>query len=517
MKIDLTKLQERSYQTRAEVSEGRTITAIGVPYGQRIDLGAGYFEEIMPGAVQDEGAILRYEHREPLGRIEASEDTDAGRQITAIISDTARGRDVQTLLADGVLTKMSVGFWPVEYDVVDLDEGQTLIRHTKINAVEYSVVEFPAFSEASITEVRSKNNQAAETLKENHMDKEMLERLALLERKLDTFEPEKPAAPALDTRSIGDVLKAVASRDESTIEQVNTYQSRAYQGGTTADDGALTPTWVKDLTRIIIEANPIASLFSTGTLPAEGMQLEFTRLKANTIKVGKQAAEGDALPTGKVSVESASTPIETFGGASSLSFQEIQRTRTNMLTLTMQALARAAGLQARASFTTFYQNVVKQQIGNAITSSANAGAIKWPDLLAMSVDANAAYRDLALPLDGLILDKKTFLAIASLTTSDGAPLMEVTGKGRNTIGSISADKLQGELAGLTIVPDFDSKLTDAVGAFYSSQALRVYTSGIAHLQDEAILNLTRDVAVYYYAAHADEIPAGIIPLKLGAA
>ena len=44
----------------------------------------------------------------------------------------------------------------------------------------------------------------------------------------------------------------------------------------------------------------------------------------------------------------------------------------------------------------------------------------------------------------------------------------------------------------------------------------MYTSGIAHLQDDNVLTLTRDMSVYYYTAVAAERPQLIVPLKIGA-
>ena len=54
-----------------------------------------------------------------------------------------------------------------------------------------------------------------------------------------------------------------------------------------------------------------------------------------------------------------------------------------------------------------------------------------------------------------------------------------------------------------------------MGAFYNTEALRTYTSGLASLQDVGALDLTGVFSVYQYAAFADEIPAALFPLKMG--
>jgi len=129
---------------------------------------------------------------------------------------------------------------------------------------------------------------------------------------------DRPTAP--DTRSAGQLIRAALNGDNTAVGTLE----RAYTGTTIADDFAK-PTWVKDLTRIIEAADPLAGLFAEGALPETGMTLEFGQLKENTVTVGKQAKEGDKLPVGKVSVKTATAEVETFGGAAEMSVQGMKR------------------------------------------------------------------------------------------------------------------------------------------------------------------------------------------------
>ena len=137
----------------------------------------------------------------------------------------------------------------------------------------------------------------------------------------------------------------------------------------------------------------------------------------------------------------------------------------------------------------------------------------------MLLDANAKYQEMGHKLDGLIVDRATWTALCGLETAQGLPLMALSGHGTGIVGSVQSDILAGTLGNLMIVPDL--KATNArgdkvAGAFFNSEALRVYTSGIAHLQNDNILNLSRDMSVYYYTAVAAERPQLIVPLKIGA-
>ena len=90
----------------------------------------------------------------PIGKpIELRED-EKGLFLKAKISDTSMGKDIKTLLKDGVLNELSIGYEPVvfEYD-------ETGIRHLKeVTLWEVSVVTWAMNPEAVITDYK----QAAE-------------------------------------------------------------------------------------------------------------------------------------------------------------------------------------------------------------------------------------------------------------------------------------------------------------------------------------------------------------------
>lgn len=512
-------------ETRSLDEGTREFTAIGVPYGPIYDMGFGYRERFERGAIDAADAVLVYQHAEPIGTITATRDTDEGLEVTAHISHTQRGDEVYTLIRDGVLKSMSIGFelLGAREDTVD---GQTVNTITSARAVEFSVVLNPAYKDAKITNVREANTtpkgtplMTTPTPEVTAQDlTEIRSHLADLDRRTALADAPAPA-PAPDTRTAGEYIKAIASGDERSIETMNEVMTRAYQGGVLGDDAlSATPTFMRDLTQIIIDANPLSRHFATGALPMQGMTMEYTELKDNTVTVGKQVKEGDELATGKVSTKVKTADIETFGGASSLSFQEIQRARANMVDLTVRAMTAAAAKDAATNFHTAWETQVKAAT-NAITISKALASLNYADIVAMLLDVNAAYQELGSSISGLIVDRATFLKLATLENSNGTPYMAVTGHGTGTIGTLTSDVLAGTLGNIAVIPDLKatSNRGDKVaGAFFNADAIRVHSSQLAHLQDDKILNLTRDLSVYYYSAIAPERPDLIIPLKIGA-
>lgn len=94
----------------------------------------------------------------PVGKpLELRED-EHGLFIRGKISDTSMGRDIMTLLRDGVLGELSIGYDAVEFEW----DGDSGIRHLKeIKLWEVSIVTWAMNDRATIDEVKS----IAETLK----------------------------------------------------------------------------------------------------------------------------------------------------------------------------------------------------------------------------------------------------------------------------------------------------------------------------------------------------------------
>ena len=511
------QLLTREYAASAQSSDDRTVSGIAVPYGDEIEYTRGYFETVAPGAFNPEtnGPVkLFWSHRDVIGTVTEARNTPDGLEITARISETSLGNDEYALARDGAIDRFSIGFVPLASDTTRDEDGNTHVVHTSIEVREVSLVPFPAYNNAVVTEVRS--NPEPHTVKETLMTEtispaldEINERMASLEQ---AFAASAPApAPAVDTRSAGEVLKALVSGDEN--------ETRAYNGTVSTADGTMTrPTWIGDLTRLVDSVNPLKALFQTGALPPDGLNLEYTELATNTIAVNAQANEGDDLLIGKITTREKTTPVKTFGGYTQLTRQAIERTRVNLLQVHLNGMALAAGQASANYFAQVFANAVKERAASALASPKTASALTWSDIVGLTVDAAAAFQDAGLPLDGLIVDKATFKALAALTASDGRPLMSVSGTGANTIGTMNPVGLTGDVVGVKVTPNLMAKPdelgTKVVGAFYSSLAMRTYETPVAQLQDENILNLSKAFSVYRYQAVAAEIPTGLVPLKL---
>ncbi|WP_288336416.1 HK97 family phage prohead protease [uncultured Varibaculum sp.] len=497
----------------------RSISGLAVPFYTPTEIMPGFSEQIAPGAItpNPRGVKLFWQHREPIGAVTQCRETPKGLVIDAKISNTTAGRDAYELVKDGAISQFSIGFR--ERDYID-DETENGLMRTQlgIDLMEVSLVPFPAYEATEITEIRAKNKGV------NNMKDEELTgiRADIVDLKRALAGGIHPAGkPAQDRRSIGQVLKAIAAEDKTTIDQVNALNQRADNATVTSDaGGTLKPAWVGFVEKLVDDANPLAGLFASGTLPASGMSLEYGVIKENTVKVEEQTAELENLAFGKVKLDTKTAPIKTFGGYTRLSRQAIERSPSNLLNITMQAMAIEAGKRSATYFAEQFATAVKGRAAAALSTSKKIENLAWGDLSGLILDAAAAFQDKGLNLDALVVDPFMFKRLATLTTPEDL-LMTVNGKGANQVGEINLTSISGNLAGLKVVPDLkatkDAYGTGIAGAFVNFDAMRTYKSGNVQLQDENIINLSKDFSVYFYQASVCEDERGIIPLKVATA
>jgi len=519
-----TQMHTREFHVREFNAETREFVGVAVPWDTPAEIRdwfGSYTETFTRGSVTvpDGGKVLLYwRHSEPIGLLSSHEDTDEGWEIRGRISDTPRGNEAYTLLRDGVVDELSIGFLPVRHEI---DDATGDVTRTEVVAREVSLVPFGAYgSNAKVSEVRADHKAGVTSErsgKEHSMnttegDLEVRAELEELQRSFADFvaRSREKDEPVRDTRSPGEILKALVRGDEDTTRRYNDLMERAYTGGTTADS-ILLDQWVGDLTRIVDEANTLRSVFSTGVLPATGNVIEYGVLDTNTMTVTEQAAEGDDLAYGEIKLTTKTAPVKTFGGYTQLSRQQIERSSVAFLDHALRALAIAANKRRNISFRSFYAAAVSAAVVAENTVEVQT-LDAYTDWVGAIVDAAESFEDNGLALDALLVDKSYFKELAGLAGEDGRPLMTVFGSGANVVGEIDPKALRGNLAGVTVV--LNPKQAAPGAAFVNHLAIRDYTSPVTRLQDENIVNLSKDFSLYYYSALALEIPEGIVPVEV---
>lgn len=512
---DLDQLQTRSLKIRATQSEDeRAVTALGVPYNDETQIWDGLYEQFAPGSVDATGAILRYAHSEPIGRITATRETENGVEFDGIISATSRGNEVYQLLKDGVLTSCSIGFEGIEYDQEDREDGAH-ITWKKVRAREFSIVEFPAYEAAKIEKVREKQTkpQKEEKNMENETaeNTETLERMEALERSLAALKDKPtPTSPGIKYRSYGEFV-AGYKKGEDDAKQL----SRAAATGTSADFVNL-PVWLGDIEKRMEAKQPIKNLFTTIALPSTGMTMEYAqKAEPSTIKTAKQAKEGDKLVTGLPATWSVqSATVSTYGGAvQDITRQAIERTTSPViLDEIFKDLAYEYAATIEADVREKFQALAAANTPVlTLTKGTTATVADLEDLL---LDLTDVYEDIPYNMDGLLVSPSVFKWVKNLPRDPRA--LQLQGAPLEHQGTITFNLPSAQIGAITItrVPKWEGDHMVA----YSKDALTTaeLPGAPLRLEDENITTLTKQFAVYGYAAIFSQHPDLIKPVKIGA-
>lgn len=533
----LTSDRQLAVEVRAKDDAGRTFVGIGVPYGEEIDLW-GIRERFEPGSVEldPDGvpSLVLWQHRadEPIGRITAGRDTADGFEIEGALSDTARGREVATLLRDGVISRLSIGFRPEEYRIEtgEDDETETVI-HTKVRAHEFSLVSFPAYTTATVTKVRHRadshqedpmpTDTAPDVVTRSELDAAtgtITARIEDVQRAMAEFGPGA-GTDAIETRaaefdSLGDWIQSIADVRSARHDVAMTL----YRDLTTSDVPSKLvnkPGFIGDLTKRIVERRRWTNLFRSRALPSKGMSVDYIKTLV-TATVAEQTAEFQALAKGAgFSVTPDSSPVRTFGGAETVSRQVIDRSEAWALTSMFEAFGLQYARETEAATKTYITAEIAAilaagEADTTVSVPAAFGAFDWIDAI---VDSAGIFEDLGYALQYLAVSKDVFKRLASEAGTDGRPLLTVSGTGSNVVGAMNLPAASGELMRVSVQTLHNAAANTA--AFIDPVAIETLESPGAPfwLQQDEVLNLSRDYACYGYMAHITPHPRALLPVN----
>ena len=505
----MTELEVRSFEVRLD-AETREVTGLAVPYGQVADIGA-YQEKFAPGAIRSvEDVKLFWQHSEPIGKILEGRDTEAGFEIRAMISDTPRGQEAYTLLKDGVINKFSVGFMPLEQT-----RDGSLVTRTLVDLKEVSLVSFPAFSGASVSEVREEPTVAevvADSIrtKETNMSENMeldvravQDEVAEIRRELELVKTPTIAVNSFETkfRSQGEYAKALISGDQDAVELFRA----------TSADAALRPAFVGYINNLINSGRPTLNAFNIQALPATGLTVEYAQVNTNTIAVGKQTTENTALSTGDVALTTVSVPVSTYGGFTNISRQAIERSTVNYLDVAFQAMSLAYAKKMNVDFVAALAAL--SYAGKTVDCSTLTAAVV---IEGIANGAAIIYNNTGLFPEFIVAGTVAYRRLVSVVDTSGRPILTQDGAGVNNIGSAQVAGLKGSILGLPIIvdPAMDSK----TAYLANSAAVTTYESSgtPTRLSESDVTKLQDTYSVYGYAAFAVPFAGAIVKINTGA-
>ena len=499
---------DRSTAPVASTDGGWEITARAVPLDTPTEIAPGFVETIKSGALvpRETGVKLFSEHRDVIGVVTETREEDGGLVIEARISDTQLGRDVRQLIADGALTQMSIGFLPAE-------DGQTITRTdagidvtvTRATLYEVSVVPFPAYEDTAITDQRSAEREI--TMTETVIDRldDAIGGLAVDVRALsdridhvETAQVEEPH-PLAQYRSYGDYIKRAP-------------EGLDFRELTKVGQSAQPPAWLGRLqAKMEAKKRVTNALAYTHDVPAQGETVQYSVYKEDSLKVAAYT-EGTTLVPGTMADELKSAKIVPFAGAVSLTRATVNRADPAYLDDIGQRMA----IKYAKAFEDWNVQFVREQIVAAaavqsVGGQTTAKAVTAESLRNVIIDAQKAFDDSdQYSIDGLFLTWDLIKTIASL--GEEKRLLRWVGSDPAVAneGKIDPTKpISLSLYGVPVTP----LPGETLACFYDKRAVAIRDDGETplRLQQDQVLSLQRDVAIYGEAVHYCPFPKALLP------
>lgn len=494
-------MENRSFEIRETNVEAREVIGRAVPYNDIIDIGGGDTEQFVRGSVDLNAHVKLFRgHKDIIGKVNHMEEREDGLWIKAKISNTKLGDETLELVKDGAIRSFSVGFIPL----VDEKQDRNIIRK-KVNLKEVSLVDFPAYENASVTEVREikeeTNNMETTTTPDYSSEiAEVRNHAEELERRLEVLSADKTEAPtAPKFRSYGEYVKSVATGEDNGLVLARAFADTS----SVMADSILKNAWVNETIRILDAGRPTYNVFSSAPLPADGMTIEYPLLNSDSSEIDEQAAEGDALTFGKIDLTSATATIKTYGGYTAMTRQLIERSSVAYVDAAFRAMA--------AAYAKKTNNVVKAYVNSlATTSTSSVAAWSADAIIEMLADsATKVNNETGKALEFILCSSDVFKQLAKQVDGVARPIAAATNPS-NGFGSINPVGLTGNIAGLPIV--VDPSLANGTLLTGASSAITTYESAGApfRLNDGDITNLTQQFSVYGYLAVAGHDPKALV-------
>jgi hypothetical protein len=474
-----------------DAPDGRTIEALAVPYDTVTEV-LGQREQVAAGSVDVRSLAARpllWRHAEPVGVISSARDTPHGPVIRARISDTQLGNEALTLVRDGAVTGVSIGFEPLLWDTRD-----GLTTYTQIHIREVSLTPMPAYETARVTAVREEHRMSATTeprlptvAEATALFREVKLEPDQLRDALDAQRQLSSRVTALEDRGHGHPLARYRSLGEYAQAMAGGSETREWVNQITADNpGVVPPAWLRDIKGIVDNGRPlISALGGSRGLPESGMSLTWPYFDGNLkTLVGVQATEKTDITSAKVSIKSGSETIVTYAGGSDLSLQLIMRSDPSYVDAYIRIMLAAYG----------------------VVTDAAAGA----KFLA------AAGGEAVLPTTGLNIQKaRAFIreANSKVLAATGSPATawivspDVYALLADLAASAQAEYMVPQP---TLLPVEDPNLADETNIVTNGVACGWHEVGPNVISDDVVSKLGRDYAVYGFAVGAAYLPAGIV-------
>ncbi len=500
-----------------------------VPYGERItgtpEFGSAT-EEFVAGAFRDHPTVVLLDQHngKPIsGRLPARETADGWVTDGGRLLDTEAAREFAASVREGVVGPS------VEFDARGSDKRktQTGIAHTRVKRVGGVAATYRAAYSGSFA-VRHMEGQT--------VTEEIIEAAP---------EPTPQTAPAPATITKGD-MAVVAQR--ITDEAIRNYAAQSLLEGragvvdafsefrgksfgelaeramadgaeretrewmrlalrtfadtvttSSANAGMVTPGVVGDVHGIVSRGRPAITAFGgPRNIPdVSGMSIDWPYYDGTlTAAVGAQSAEKAEITSVAMNIKKGTEALVTYAGGSDVSYQLLRRSTRNYLDTYFRILLTAWGVVTDAAF------VTELETGSVTSDTGALGSLTAAAFKDFVIDASIAVETATgQPADFVLASTTGFTAMAKLFT----PITTLANTG---VGTTDLRSLAVNVGGVPVI--HVPSVTAGKFIISNREAAAWYEDGPFQVQDDDVVHLGRNVAIWSMGAGARFIPAGIV-------
>lgn len=270
---------------------------------------------------------------------------------------------------------------------------------------------------------------------------------------------------------------------------------------TGANAGMVTPGVIGDVAGIVSRGRPAITAFG-GPRSSEGsgMSVDWPYFDGTlSALVGAQSAEKAEITSAAVNIKKGTEALLTFAGGSDISYQLLRKSTRPYLDAYFRILLTAWGVVTDAAF------VTELESGSVTSDFTEAlSAVDATEFKNLVVDASVAVQTATgQPAEFVLASTTAFTQFAKLFT----PITSLTNSGLGTLDLRSLQVNVGQLP-VILVPS----ITAGKLIVSNREAAAWFEEGPFQAQDEDVIHLGRNVAIWSMGAGARFIPAGIIEM-----
>ena len=446
------------------------------------------------------GKPLAYRHDQPVGIITGAENRDDGLYIDFEIANTTLGRDAATLARMGASRGLSVGFQPIKSAWA---KTRDKVQHETARLLEVSLTPYPAYATAGVSDIREEGETMSESMDtapevQASVDSEAREQIAQIRENISSIEAKafssEPVHPLAQYRSFGEYSKAVLNGETEVRALVDQITSN--------NPGVMPPNWMQEVKNIVDLGRPGVTAFGTESAGDSGLEFAWPYYAGDlSAIVAAQAAEKSELNSVQVDISKGTATLATYGAASDISYQLLQRSSPSYLDAHNRIMA--------ASYALVTDNVFVDAIVAASTpqeyvfASDTDGSAFRSGVFQASVAVETAT---GRPAEFVLVASNVFNAIGGWSTFFPLPYGV-----QNVSGVATAGTLGVQVSGLPVIHDRNLAAGSIIVS--NSGAASWIEDGPNLASAENVGKIGRDVAIYGYGVTATYNAAGVISME----